>query len=240
MKKEEIHLGDIHRWLFGTTPVEFVAEIAIRTVLIYLMLLIAFRLLGKRMNGQVTLIELAVMMTLGAIVSPVMQLPDKGIFYGFVVLVVALLFQRGLNLWAVKSEKVEHITVGKMSVLIKDGIINLTELKKADVSHEQLFAMLREKKILNVGSVKRAYLEAFGALNIYEAEEPLPGLAVFPSSDPILKSVMEVAPTSDKVCCNCGHLQQIARDTDACTICHSQDWTTAYLQPAKSTADNEA
>lgn len=236
MKKEEIHLGDIHRWLFGTTPDVFMIETAIRTILIYLMLLIAFRLLGKRMNGQVTLVELAVMMTLGAIVSPVMQLPDKGIFYGFVILVVALLFQRGLNLWAVKSEKIEHLTVGKMSVLIKDGVINLDEMKKADVSHEQLYAMLREKKILNLGKIKRAYLEAFGALNIYEADEPMPGLAVFPVSDPLVKELLEEATGTEKACCNCGHLQAIRSDSEQCAICHSQDWTKAYLQNLKSSS----
>lgn len=237
MKKEEIHIGDIHRWLFGTTPDAFMIETAIRTVIIYLMLLIAFRLLGKRMNGQVTLVELAVMMTLGAIVSPVMQLPDKGIIYGFVILVVALLFQRGLNLWAVKSEKMEHLTVGKMSVLIKDGVINLQEMKKADVSHEQLFAMLREKKIMNLGKIKRAYLEAFGALNIYEADEPMPGLAVFPITDSIVKEMQEPAPVNEKTCCNCGHLQLIKSDDESCEVCHSQDWTVAYLQTSKSTSN---
>src|SRR5215210_3002625 len=119
MKKEEIHLGDIKRWLFGQTPPEFMIEVAIRTLLIYVILLLVVRLFGKRMTGQITLVELAVMVTLGAIVSPVMQLPDRGILFGVIALFVALLFQRGLNLVAFKNEKVEHVTQGTLTLLIK-------------------------------------------------------------------------------------------------------------------------
>src|SRR5947208_2521597 len=106
MKKEQIHLGDIKRWLFGQTPPEFMIEVAIRSFLIFLILLIVMRLMGKRMAGQITFSELAVVITLGAIVSPVMQLPDKGILFGITVLAVALFFQRGLNLLAFKNEKI--------------------------------------------------------------------------------------------------------------------------------------
>lgn len=112
MKKEEIYFWDIKRWLFGHAPPEFMIEVFIRTILIYLFLLLVVRLLGKRMAGQMTLSELAVMLTLGALVSPVMQLPDRGILFGVLVLICALIFQRGLNLWAFKNEKVEHVTQG--------------------------------------------------------------------------------------------------------------------------------
>jgi uncharacterized membrane protein YcaP (DUF421 family) len=236
MKKEEVHIGDIHRWLFGTTPPEFMVEITIRTILIYLGLLIAFRLLGKRMNGQITLVELAVMMTLGAIVSPVMQLPDKGILYGFLVLLVALIFQRSLNLWAFKSEKIEHLTVGKLIVMVKDGIIQTDGLKKADVTQEQLFSMLREKKIMNLGKVKRAYLEAFGALNIFEADAPRPGLPVLPTNDPLIREMQEVATSGEKVCCRCGNVQQQPTNQTPCTVCGAQDWSEAYIDNSKSAA----
>src|SRR6476659_4263861 len=74
MEKDEIHFGDIKRWLFGDAPPEFMIEVFIRTILIYLFLLLIVRLMGKRMSGQITLTEMAVMITLGAIVSPAIQL----------------------------------------------------------------------------------------------------------------------------------------------------------------------
>jgi hypothetical protein len=51
MKKEEIHFGDINRWLLGETLAQFIIEVFIRTLLIYIFLLVIVRLMGKRMSG---------------------------------------------------------------------------------------------------------------------------------------------------------------------------------------------
>lgn len=131
MEKDEIHFGDIKRWLFGQMPPEFAIEVFIRTILIYIFLLLVVRLMGKRMSGQITLTEMAVMITLGAIVSPAMQLPDRGLLFGVVGLLIALLFQRGYNYLGVKSSKLEDITQGTLSLLVKDGELNLGELEKS-------------------------------------------------------------------------------------------------------------
>lgn len=190
MKPEEIHLGDLKRILFGQTPPQFMLEVAIRTILISLALLIVVRLLGKRMSGQITLVELSVMITLGAIVSPVMQLPDREIVFGIIGLSVAVLFQQGINLWGFKNEKIEKIAQGEMSLLIKDGTLILEEMEKTQITKQQVFSMLREEKIPNLGKVKRAYLEACGIFSVYETEETKPGLPVFPVSDPVINTIL--------------------------------------------------
>ena len=93
MNKYDIHLSDIYRILFGEAPVEFLVEVFIRTWLIYLILLIIVRLMGKRMSGQLTIAEMAVMVTMGAIVAPAMQIPNLGILQGALILFLALAFQ---------------------------------------------------------------------------------------------------------------------------------------------------
>jgi len=228
MKKEEIHLGDIKRILFGQTPPVFMIEVAIRSFLIYLILLLVVRLMGKRMSGQITITELSVMVTLGAMVSPVMQLPDRGIIFGVIGLTVALIFQRGINLWGFKNEKVEHLTQGEMSLLIKDGIFVLDEMEKTHITKQQIYSMLREKKIQNLGKVKRGYLEACGIFSVYETEETKPGLPLFPPSDPDIKSIQNVLEDHVMACCNCGHVQQLANENEKCELCHADDWSKAY------------
>ncbi|MDB5246468.1 MAG: hypothetical protein JWQ40_862 [Segetibacter sp.] len=229
MKPEEIHLGDIKRWLFGQTPPQFMWEVALRTVLIFIILLLAVHLMGKRMSGQITLTELAVMITLGAIVSPVMQLPDRGIFFGVVVLAVAVVFQRGINYLGFKNEKVEKLTQGEMSLLIKDGKLVLEEMAKTNLTKQQVFAMLREKKIQNLGKVKRAYLEACGVFSIFESDETKLGLPVLPASDPVIKSILGESPDSIMACCNCGHVQTTSGKDSRCDLCNAAEWTKAYL-----------
>lgn len=75
MKKEDIQPWDWQRIFLGEAPPEFLVEILIRTLIIYIALMIIVRLMGKRMGGQLTISELAVMVTLGAIVAPAMQIP---------------------------------------------------------------------------------------------------------------------------------------------------------------------
>jgi uncharacterized membrane protein YcaP (DUF421 family) len=229
MKKEEIHLGDIKRILFGQVPPEFMIEVAIRTILIFLILLLVVRLMGKRMTAQMTITELTVMISLGAIVSPVMQLPDRGLVFGIVGLTVALVFQRGLNYLAVKNEKVEHISQGVMSPLIKDGVLVLEELEKAKITKQEVYAMLREKKIQNLGKVKRAYLEACGIFSVYETEENKPGLPVTPSTDPAIRVLQKEVSDHIMACSTCGHVQKNITRKAACEVCNSHEWTKAYL-----------
>ncbi|HKG67858.1 MAG TPA: YetF domain-containing protein [Segetibacter sp.] len=229
MKKEEIHLGDIKRLLFGQTPPEFMIEVFIRTILIYLFLLLVVRLMGKRMASQMTLSELAVMVTLGAIVSPAMQLPDRGLMFGVVVLLCSLAFQRGLNLWEFKNKKVEDKTQGVMSLLVSDGILNLEEMEKIKLTRQQLYAMLREKQILNLAKIERAYLEPCGLLSVFETNEPKAGLSILPPSDQVILTTQHELDSKTRACCNCGHVQKIVNKRSACEVCHTREWSKAYL-----------
>src|SRR5947209_8437399 len=97
MKKEEIHLYDIKRILLRQAPAAFLLETLLRTLIVYIGLLFIIRLLGKRMAGQLTITEMAVILTLGAIVSPPMQMPDHGIVMGLFILAGIALLQRGLT-----------------------------------------------------------------------------------------------------------------------------------------------
>jgi hypothetical protein len=63
-------------------------------------LLYILRWLGKRMSGQLTIMELSVMLTLGAIVSASMQIPDHGILEGVLLLLCALVSSGESVTWA--------------------------------------------------------------------------------------------------------------------------------------------
>ncbi|WP_207429643.1 DUF421 domain-containing protein [Pedobacter sp. SYSU D00535] len=223
MKKEEIKLSDWQRILFGDAPPEFLLEVFIRTLIIYIALIVIARLLGKRMGGQLTLTETAVMITLGAIVAPAMQLPDRGVIFGIILLLCALLFQRGINLWGFNSSKFEKLSQGHSSVLVKDGVLDLEEMKKVRISRQELFAMLRHKNILNLGNVKRAYLEGCGLLSIF-TNEGRRGLSLLPDQDDEQLDGMSAAAGS-QACCSCGY---VAIETqEECHNCGSKRWTKA-------------
>ncbi|WP_295769462.1 YetF domain-containing protein [uncultured Mucilaginibacter sp.] len=232
MKKEEIHLEDIQRILFGEAPPIFLLEVFIRTVLTYIILLFVIRWLGKRMSGQVTIMEMAVMLTLGAIVSTPMQVPERGILQGVILLLCAVGFQRGISLWAFHNHKFENFTQGKPSMLIKDGVMQLKQMQEDRISRQQLFAELRKQNIHNLGAVERVYLEASGLISIFKAPQAKLGLATLPPDD---KEIMQVFEEGNKpkngemilmACINCGTVKPQSTN-GSCHDCGKDNWINA-------------
>src|SRR3954447_13091882 len=119
------------RILIGRAPFEFALEVLLRTIVVYLVLVAAVRLLGKRMSGQVTNLELGVMLTLGAIVSVPMQAADRGLVPGLVLLCCIVLLQRAFSQVEACSLPAARVLVGRTSMLVKDGVILAGELKRA-------------------------------------------------------------------------------------------------------------
>jgi uncharacterized membrane protein YcaP (DUF421 family) len=229
MKKEEIQAWDWNRILFGQTPAIFLMEVFVRTLFVYLLLLVILRLLGKRMDGQLTLTEMAVMITFGAIVSVPMQLPDKGMLGGVIALFYVLIFQRGLNWLNVKNKTIEDITQGTLSILVKNGLMQLDEMQKAGISKQHLFTALRGKKIYNLGNVKRVYFEACGMINTYLEDVEKPGLPILPSDE--LDFILEQThiDKSSIACKNCGAVAPATKHNSACSNCGKTEWIQAIF-----------
>jgi uncharacterized membrane protein YcaP (DUF421 family) len=228
MKTEEIHWADWHRIFFGAAPAEFLLEVLIRTIIMYLVLLVVLRLMGKRMGGQLTIAELSVMLLLGAIISVPMQAPEKGLLQGIWVLVGIMFLQRGLNYYSVRNKKVELLTQGWESLLVKDGVLQSKKLLEMNISREQLLAVLRNKKIYNLGEVKRVYLEASGLFSIFKFDEPRPGLALVPEKDKGLEAEFTIEQNM-LVCKHCGITpdNKDQKHTETCKNCGHDVWTAA-------------
>jgi uncharacterized membrane protein YcaP (DUF421 family) len=234
MKKEDIHWDDWHRILFGAAPASFMLEVLIRTIVMYLILLVILRLMGKRMGGQLTISELAVMVTLGAIICVPMQIPDRGILQGLFVIICALIFQRGFTWLGFKSNKMETLIQGKESVLVKDGIIVVDELDKANISRQQLYGVLRSQEIYNLGEVDRIYAEACGIFSVYKAEQPRPGLSLFPPFDDSVHEIQGSTEENIPVCRMCGKLAESEEESKGeCKNCGSRDWEVAILHQSQ-------
>jgi uncharacterized membrane protein YcaP (DUF421 family) len=225
MKKDEIHIDDIQRILFGQAPPVFLLEVLIRTLLIFIFLLFVVRWLGKRMSGQLTIMEMAVMLTLGAIVSVAMQIPDRGILLSMLVLICTLAFHRGLGKLGFKSARIEELTQGKMSVLVEDGILDIKEMARCRISRQQLFAQLRGKEIYNLGQVKRVYLEACGIFSIFLKAEAKPGLPILPADDQLMPDIQTAVELI--ACSHCGVVKKKQAKASNCDHCGSREWTEA-------------
>ena len=225
---DEIKPWDWKRIFLGEAPPEFLIETLIRAIIVYFMLVITVRLLGKRMSGQISIAELAVMITLGAIISPGMQLPDRSIAFVGIALLIILVLHSLVNLLSTKYQPISNITEGKMICLVKNGIISLDAMKKARITRQELFAQLRQKNIDNLSNVDRVYLEACGKFSIYSSSEEKAGLLTYPEKDRNIFSFKQQVNHGIMACCNCGHVQNAITESEKCRICGKDEWIDAY------------
>lgn len=232
MKKEEIYLDDIKRILYGLAPPQFMLEVFVRTIIIYIALLFIVRWLGKRMSGQLTIMEMAIMLVIGAVVSVPMQVPDRGLLQGGVLLLCIVVFQRGISWLGFKNGKIEDWTQGKTSMLVKDGVLQLKEMQHVRISRQQLFAELRQENVSNLGMVDRVYLEAHGLFSIFQSEKPKPGLPILPPDDKEILQTKKHAfsegqvPVELMACINCGFVKPID-NPETCKDCGHREWINA-------------
>jgi uncharacterized membrane protein YcaP (DUF421 family) len=230
MKKEDIHWDDWHRILIGSAPTSFLLEVLLRTIVMYLVLLVVLRLMGKRMGGQLTIAELAVMVTLGAIICVPMQVPDKGIVQGIFVLICAWAFQRGFTLLGVRSSKMENLIQGKEALLLKDGVIEVKQLEAANISRQQLYGVLRAQDIFNLGQVERVYIEACGIFSVFKYDVPKPGLSIFPSRDGDVLNGQQKPHENFYVCRMCGRTAENEKEKNGhCNNCGCENWEEAII-----------
>lgn len=178
------------------------------------------------MSGQLTIIEMTVMVTLGAIVSVPMQMPDRGILQGLLILLVALGLHHAITYVGLLYPKAENLLQGKPTILIKDGMIQLKEMDEVRITRQQLFSDLRTKKIYQLGKLKRVYLEPGGSISIIEAAEPKPGLSVFPPKDEKIFKGAHTLGGEVWVCVNCGKLST-HNGPDPCGNCQDVDYMKA-------------
>src|ERR1700712_2197316 len=88
MKPDEIKLSDWKRILFGQVPPEFYIELVIRGLLVYLLLMVAMRLLGKRMSGQVSRLEMIALVSLASAVGVPLLSPMNGILPAVIIAII--------------------------------------------------------------------------------------------------------------------------------------------------------
>jgi uncharacterized membrane protein YcaP (DUF421 family) len=224
MESDQIHTLDPKRLLFGDAPATFLLEIAVRAFVTYLILLIAARLMGKRVAGQMSVLELTVIVTLGAAIGVPLEAPDRGLLPAVLVLAIATGYQRLVGYLTFKKRRAVTVLEGEPYALVRDGVLQLDVMKRASISRERIFAMLRSQQLLQLGQVKRAYLEAGGQLSVYLDEQPAPGLCLLPEEDREAYE-RQFGDTERFACRSCGTV--IAERTGPerpCPACHQQGW----------------
>ena len=120
------------------------ALIVFRTVVVYLAVLLGFRLIGKREVGQLAPFDLALMLLIANAVQNAMVGPDSSLGGGLTAAFVLLGVNYLLGRLAVRSRKVEKMLRGRARILVNRGHVYEESLKDEGITHEDLLQALRE------------------------------------------------------------------------------------------------
>ena len=139
----------------------------IRTLLLYLVLILSVRLMGKRQIGQMEASEFVVTMLVANLASIPMQ--DSGIplFSGLVPILTVLGMELVLSWGILKSVFFRKLFCGKPVILIDNGKILRENLQKTRVTLDELMGHLRSKDVLDIRQVQFAILETDGTLSVF-------------------------------------------------------------------------
>ena len=121
---ESFRVFDFHRIFVGDAPALYFIEIIFRTIVMYSYTVLLLRVLGKRGMGQLSMLELAIIISFGSAVGDPMIGAEMPIFYGALAITVVTVLQIGLERLINKNRKVETVMEGKANVVVSNGVID--------------------------------------------------------------------------------------------------------------------
>jgi len=147
----------------------------LRTFLIYFLLLLSMRFLGKRQIGELEVSELITTFLLSELASVPIADPGVPIAYAAVPILTLLSIEVVLSFLVSRHAPLRKIFFGAPSILIYKGKLNLKEIKNLRIGITELIAELRQKDIADIRDVRCAILEENGKLSVFlrsDAEPP--------------------------------------------------------------------
>ena len=148
-----------------------------RTLILYLVLIAAMRLLGKRQIGQLEPSEFVVAMLIADLASIPMQNSGIPLLSGLVPILTVLGLELVLSGFALGSVKFRRLLCGKPVVLIENGKLVQENLRQTRVTLDELTAKLRLKDVLDMTTVQFAILETDGNLSVFPYPKDVPATA---------------------------------------------------------------
>ena len=140
--------------------------ILVRTIVLYVIVLLVMRCMGKREIGQLQPFELAISIMIADLAATPMADTGIPITNGIIPILGLLLMHLSISFMNIKSVKARELLCGKPSILIYRGKIDEKQLIKERFTINELQERLRDKDVVNIGDVEYAILETSGQVNI--------------------------------------------------------------------------
>lgn len=140
--------------------------IFVRTLVLYIVVVIVMRIMGKRQIGQLQPFELVVAIMISELAAVPMQNTGIPLINGIIPILTLLIVQVLFSIISLKSTRARALICGRPNVLIENGKIKEQNLRKEMCTLNDLLEQLRIKDIPNIADVEFAILETNGQLSV--------------------------------------------------------------------------
>lgn len=161
---------DVFHWerlLVGLSPKLYLLEIAFKSVVVFLILLLVLRLLGKRAQQNISPMQQMLMIALGSAAGDALLYPEVPLAYAALILLGITALTILLEWLGERSRGVRDYVESRPRVLVRDGVVDWEALARERTTRRELYAELRLKGARGLEQVDAAILEVTGEVSVF-------------------------------------------------------------------------
>lgn len=148
--------------------------VAIRTFVLYIIVLIAVRIMGKSELSKMSPFQLVIVFMIAELAAMPIDDPTTSLINGVMAIFTLMLLQVLIAFLSIKSEKIKNLVSDKPSVLIDKGKLNIKELGRLRISSTDLLEQLRLENCPSFSNVEYAIMESNGQLTVIPKADQKP------------------------------------------------------------------
>ena len=146
-------------------------EVIIRTAVVYIVLFVLLRLIGKKHVGELAPFDLVVLLVLSETVQNAMVGDDKSLPAGLIAAATLLLLAQGVSFITWKSKRLARAIEGTPKILVRHGHCFKDVMEQEQISISELLEAMRHESCSNIGDVRVAILENDGKISVIKRTE---------------------------------------------------------------------
>ena len=149
-------------------------NLVIKTTVLYVYIMLCYRLMGKKEVGKLGIIDLIVSVLIAELAAMSIESDETSILVSLIPIAVLVVIQISLSYISLKSVKVRKLIDGSPKIIISKGKVDFKEMSKVRYSLDDLISQLREQSIKSIEEVKYAILENNGKLSVFTDDNIYP------------------------------------------------------------------
>lgn len=150
----------------------------VRTFILYFVIVIAMRIMGKRQVGDMQPGDLVISLLISEIAAMPIENVDRPMTNGIVAVFLLVFLETALAYVSLKSGFIRRTLNGQPAIIINGGKVDQSALKRLRISTDDLLESLRGQNVFDISTVQYAIIEPNGQLSVLKKSDSGGNLAV--------------------------------------------------------------